>query len=84
MSADPTRKCQYPKARAIGALRSDARRAREEDQLQTSNTCGDCGWSWPAGQEGCVLCGNADAPYFGDVVPMDLSCEQQGMDSESE
>jgi hypothetical protein len=26
-----------------------------------------------AGQEGGVLCGNVDAPHFGDIVPLDLS-----------
>jgi hypothetical protein len=44
--------------------------------------CGYCGWSWSAGKDGQILCLNPESPYAYDIVPVDLTCPEQGPNPE--
>jgi hypothetical protein len=66
------------------ALEAAPRRQRDEALIGREVTCGQCGWSWCAGRAGFILCGNPQACYFGEIVPIDLGCPEQGTNSAPE
>jgi hypothetical protein len=65
-------------------LRAFARRHpddADDEELEDPKTCGYCGWSWCAGNQGTLLCINPDSPHCYDAVPVDMKCGEQDPDS---
>ena len=52
-----------------------------DDADPDPGTCGACGWSWPGGAEGQLLCLNPESPHAYDIVEMELRCEEQRADA---
>ena len=61
----------------------ERRRLEARKRVAEETVCGKCRWSWAAGSEGQVLCMNPEAPHAYDIVPTDLSCDEQASDQDS-
>jgi hypothetical protein len=80
LSEDDLAYLRLPPSRSIYRPRSGRHKIR---QPLAERSCGYCGWSWAAGKKGQLLCMNPESPYCYDIVPADLSCQEQSPETES-
>ena len=66
----------------MNSRRFSQRQFNSQETLR-QGICGYFGWSWSAGKDGQILCLNPESPYAYayDLVPVDLTCPEQGPNS---